>query len=604
MALGAFWGGCGADVPTGARVVIEADPEVTTRLTALEVSVLGGPAGGPLVQKRAEILEATSTPPLRWPVRLTLAPEGGDASRIFAVIAVARDASGPFVRARLDGTYSPRETRLYTLRLEGACVGVTCGDEQTCRDGICEDAGPPPPIDGGRPEGGPVDLGHDEAGPPVDLGPSDCDPNEAPNAMLGVFVSARASDDDAMGTPGDPYKTVNAALRALGLRTHVYIEKGVYPEAVELPADLPELTSSGGIVLSGGWRATGADWRRDCERSLDEGTVIDSPMAVALSLRGVTGRVTVERLSLRTKPTGETRAGQSGESLYGVFADTDALALVLRDVRVEAGEAGHGGAAAPATEATPHDPGCRANPCGTGAPGSPGSAGAHGSPGRFTAEGFLPADGEPGTAGTPGAAGTSTEGMCRSDCAMCGAGICDVNSCVTGRHSVCGQPGRCGCGGGPGGGGGGGRGGGASVGILIRGSASTLMLERTSVVAGDAGDGSPGASGASGASGSPGSAGRTEVCAEYCTRIGPMGACYCGFGGSMVPVPGGLGGEGGRGGDGGNGGDGGGGLSFAVALLDGASLVMGPGSRLMHGRAGRGAGEGPSGLSGEVWPPP
>lgn len=170
-----------------AQVIVELDaaPEVVVELDRLEVTVRGGPLGGEL----ATVLdEARATP--TWPLRLTLLPNGEDASRVFEVTVVGRRRGEVIGRARARGRFVAAQTIYTRITLEACCLTIasTCAETETCSDCACSaptmvepvdagtiDAGTPGDVDAGLTlaDGAPLDGGEEpgaDSAPPGDAG--------------------------------------------------------------------------------------------------------------------------------------------------------------------------------------------------------------------------------------------------------------------------------------------------------------------------------------------------------------------------------------------------------------------------------------------------
>lgn len=190
LALSLLLGACGADELTELVVVVDSDLAVPTALD--EVSIVVAGATGTRTTARAS-LDGPAGVPL--PVTLGLSPgaTGGTTVTIRAdgllggVRRVSREVRTSFVENR---------RLVVRIALLSSCVGVVCGDGDTCgRDGACVTAtvapstlpsftGPLPredlgTIDAGSdlgpPDLGPPDLGPPDLGPPIDAGPPSCD---------------------------------------------------------------------------------------------------------------------------------------------------------------------------------------------------------------------------------------------------------------------------------------------------------------------------------------------------------------------------------------------------------------------------------------------
>lgn len=179
---------CSADTPrTQVMVVVSADEEVRADTARLRVVIRSGAAFDEL---RLEQTIGGDGRPLRWPVRIALVPQGGDASRVFDVEVEAltsTNARSGIVRAR--SGYVPHRTKELALLLEDCCRAVECSAEESCRGCTCGSKDVPPDSlpdlpdaphdasvrrDAGPNDTGVADVGVDDGGPtPSDAGPPD-----------------------------------------------------------------------------------------------------------------------------------------------------------------------------------------------------------------------------------------------------------------------------------------------------------------------------------------------------------------------------------------------------------------------------------------------
>jgi hypothetical protein len=133
-ALAIAWlAGCSPVPATQVIVEIDAEPFFERLTTALRLEIWD--------QERARTEITVSLADTDFPVRLPLAPRGGDATRTFEVMATAGDAAGTVLgRTRVLGGYVEHELRTIALVLEESCAGVECGPSERCVGGACADA--------------------------------------------------------------------------------------------------------------------------------------------------------------------------------------------------------------------------------------------------------------------------------------------------------------------------------------------------------------------------------------------------------------------------------------------------------------------------------
>jgi hypothetical protein len=227
--------GCASKV-TQVIVTIDAEPGVRTDSTRLHLVVLGGV--GRTTAPTASRFDRDLTPGVgdpAYPFKLALAPLDGDVGRSYSVTATALAGSGTgtFVgQARLIGGYVEGETLNVRLLLEDACRTVACGDEQTCKAGVCVDArtgtdADAGVVDAGLPDGGPPDDG----GPPEDGGrdagldgSTELDGGVPGITLSGDFVSGAASGSAGGMTLRGAFSwtgNVSGSAGGITLRGHV-----------------------------------------------------------------------------------------------------------------------------------------------------------------------------------------------------------------------------------------------------------------------------------------------------------------------------------------------------------------------------------------------
>jgi len=461
----------------------------------------------------------------------------------------------------------------------------------------------------GSPTGQVIEISLNDLPIGTDLGTDDdlatpkapCDPLEAPDTAQGVFVSAQGNDVTGNGAPLTPLQTVAKGLSAAaaGGKKLVYLDEGTYTESLVFT------TAESGIIVRGGFKATGGAWTRDCNaQSL---TLIRSSAAIAVDVSGTSTTSGLRELTIATKAVGASNPNASGESLYGVRITGASTKFSLFAVSVIAGTGGAGGTASPGV--TPPSPiGTCASACSDGGIGKSGMTVSPGGPGSFSQTGFTPGDGVDGQAGGVGhngVAGMATSNANCTFCASCGTQHCLCACCQTGCGNYCDagpttkgavttNPGPCGCAGTGASPGKAGRGGGASVALFINGA--TVSSSYSSFTAGPGGPGSAGGASAGGGAGSAGTAAQAS-CAQgncRCTWSGCGGNCDTDQPAvTLTSQPGALGGSGGASSAGGGGA---GGASYGAFLFGGATLVD-DNTTYATGGGGAGAGGAPAGAS-------
>ncbi|HEX5585185.1 hypothetical protein [Gaiella sp.] len=413
--------------------------------------------------------------------------------------------------------------------------------------------------------------------PDLDFADTNCDGIDGDEAKA-VFVSPQGNDASP-GTKDRPKRQIQAAVTAAALTgRYVIAATGGYGGIV----------TASGVDVYGGYDQKG--WGRPSE---GETEIVGSPEGL---LAVGAQNVTLQLLSIR--------GVASGESAYGVRA-VNGSSLRLQRVSLTAGNGAAGAAGAAGAPGRPGGAGltgakgaCDSNvkaPGGAGGESVVGRYGGKGGDGKYEGDG---GDGEPGVVGTPGGKGgdehgseynidSGEAGSNGSNGAAGAPGAGGTSATVLagvswrgqgGREGIYGGPGNGGGGGGAGGGqdgyfvingtgngggggggggeggrgGGGGLAGGGSFGIYLLDS--SLILEESSIGAGNGGAGGRGGNGGSGGAGGVGGEGF-----YYCTD-------EVGFGG--------RGGRGGNGGPGGGGGGGAGGPSVGILKLGTATAKL------------------------------
>jgi hypothetical protein len=212
-------GACASTVPaTGTVVELDADPGIRADARELVVVVQGTSASGVRSQPREETIALAEH---GWPIRVTIAPDGGDATRTFSLEVVAHDTSGAAIATvRASSGFIARRTLFVHLVLEDCCRGATCSDDETCTSCGCAAAALDPVhlrdfdpsaradggvVDGAASDGAIVDGGtsddggHDAALAP-DAGPEcttndDCTGARSVCNALGHCVACTTEDD-------------------------------------------------------------------------------------------------------------------------------------------------------------------------------------------------------------------------------------------------------------------------------------------------------------------------------------------------------------------------------------------------------------------------
>jgi len=195
----------------------------------------------------------------------------------------------------------------------------------------------------------------DESGEAPGDGRLDSNCDGADGSVLSSIYVATSGDDAAPGSPTRPLRSIDVAvrrafdsLRSSRPRPHVFVASGIYTETIHM---------RDGVSLHGGYRS---DF---LARNPDGFEVIvvapadtDALAGAALVIEDAGGQATVvESLTLR----GRDALAPSAPAL-GVLIDRARSGLVLRDLRVRAGQPGAGangtdGAAGPAPQSSATD---------------------------------------------------------------------------------------------------------------------------------------------------------------------------------------------------------------------------------------------------------
>ncbi len=354
-------------------------------------------------------------------------------------------------------------------------VAVPDGSTDASTDGTLSEASPS--------DGSPIT--EPEAGP--------CDTSEMIDRTQ-VFVSSKTgSTAGGNCTSQIPCTTISAALSAAvsnGHQSIVYVDEGSYTDQLVIPKGITS--------IRGGWMYGGGTWTIDCSQSRLMATTVTAPntvnkTVVAADLGGTT---TLQALSIQTKSVGNT-----GESLYGIFATGSSTTLLLVDTTVAAmsggpgapGVAGGPGAAGAATCNAGANP-----PAAAAASTAPTSGGANVT---YTTAGANISSAPAGTIGGSGGNGTPGPAGACADTVSCDGSKGDCNTDPDGQQ--CAPTAAPGCGGGPAGVGGGGGGGGSSIALFAWDAHVT--------VTGGALQGGPAGAGGAGAVGGTGGAGSLSM---------------------------------------------------------------------------------------------
>jgi len=123
---------CAPRPRTQVLVVVRAEPAIASATRSLRVRVLGG---ADLMEERAVETLGRALSPVSFPVEIALVPVGQDASRSYRVEVAAIDESGREVIATsVRSGFIERRTLRLPLQLRACCVGMTCGEGQSCGD--------------------------------------------------------------------------------------------------------------------------------------------------------------------------------------------------------------------------------------------------------------------------------------------------------------------------------------------------------------------------------------------------------------------------------------------------------------------------------------
>lgn len=132
-------------------VTIDAEPGVRAATTSIAIEVRATDASGLVVNGPTVVLPSvvalqqsigSASSPVAFPVRVALAPEGGDASRRYWIEVRARTSDDRTVSiARVISGYVRGENLTLPLTLDDLCIGeFACQNAETCRLSQCVDA--------------------------------------------------------------------------------------------------------------------------------------------------------------------------------------------------------------------------------------------------------------------------------------------------------------------------------------------------------------------------------------------------------------------------------------------------------------------------------
>ena len=443
-----------------------------------------------------------------------------------------------------------------------------CGAILGIDDGILEDSGSEHDAGGTADHDAAADGGHARDSSKGGVDASTPPPPTDGGAI--VYVSADGSASTPCGTRSEPCLTVHdgvataTALVTPKRSATVWIGEGDYAESVVLAS---------GVSIRGGFTP---DWTVAVG---GPGTVITGAGSATLTAKSLKGQITVSTVTLKS-----TASPDPGESVYGVFATSEADAgapLTLEDVVIKLGPAGAGAVGTKGAGGPPAGASCltSGNPyLGAGGADAPNA-------GTFSIDGFTPSDGATGSPGGPGLTGAPGKAGCAMPC----IGGCASDSCnAAPSNEVCAAPGPGGCGGGGGAGGTGGAGGGSSIALFVWNV--PVIVKGGALGAGDGGDGAKGGPGGNGGPGGTGPKPATASCPSACA-IQDLVLCENTEFSTATSADGAPGGTGGLGG---GGGDGAGGSSYSLYAGGSSSPIVSGVVAYSQGKAGAGS---PLGIS-------
>lgn len=157
-------------------VEIDAEPALRAEITNVHITLEGTNLPLPSPEER-------DVRPVRWPLRIVLAPANGDAMRRYRVAATATLASGTIL-VRASSGFAPNRSWVLPLLFERSCLNVSCMEvDAFCRRGRCESAAVVEPG---------VDAGASDA-------PSLVDADYQSDAGIDAFLAPPDASSDAPG---------------------------------------------------------------------------------------------------------------------------------------------------------------------------------------------------------------------------------------------------------------------------------------------------------------------------------------------------------------------------------------------------------------------
>jgi hypothetical protein len=126
---------------------VDADERVRERTQELHVRISAAPHHDRL-DERSRVFERVYQRagsgdvemPL-FPLRMVLVPRRGDARRVFELVAISRGADGnELTQTRVISGYMEHQIRHVRVQLTARCVGISCGDFESCQAGACGEA--------------------------------------------------------------------------------------------------------------------------------------------------------------------------------------------------------------------------------------------------------------------------------------------------------------------------------------------------------------------------------------------------------------------------------------------------------------------------------